>query len=780
MQPSPMTLMTVALAAVSVLHRPSPAGAQGTLEAYRRAERFLPWNASRLMSGATLQANWIPGGDQFWYREVRASGKRFVLVDPPRRYQGPAFDHQRLAQALTARGVPATADGLPFDSLEAFEPGRTLQVRIANVAWSCGLGDYGCQRADVPPARSDREARSPDGRWIVFVSKHNISIRPTAGGEPTQLTSDGSSDRGYGTGVVSPRWTVLDGTAEGRVPVFVVWAPDSRRFMTYRVDERNAKRLVMSEAARPEHDLRPRSHSYSYPLPGDTLTAMASLEIFDVETRRRIIPEVPPVPVLYYGLYPTVREDHYWSADGRRLYKTHWNRGYQDVQLWAVEAETGRARMVIRETATTFVERFYQRAQWSEGPEAVLWASERDGWRHLYRYEHRTGTLQNQITRGPWVVREVLAIDWSAGTVLFTAGGREPDRDPYYRHLYRIRLDGTGLQLLTAEPADHQITLSPSGRFAVDTYGTIDTPQRTVLRSTTDGSILLELQRADWSLLLAAGWRPPQPFRVKARDGVTDAYGVLVFPTNFDSTKRYPILDHIYAGPQTLITPKTLTPDQGPYSTWQRQALAELGFVVMIVDGMGTPFRSRAWHDVAYRNLGDAGLEDHMSAVRQLAARHRYLDTTRVAIFGVSAGGYASARAILGYPDFYQVAVSEAGNHDHRLDKSEWVERYMGVEVGPHYREQANPTHAGRLKGKLFLVHGDIDDNVPVAQTYQLADALIKANKDFDLLILPNRLHDFNDDPYFVRRRWDFFVKHLLGLEPPPGYRIASPDPTPP
>jgi dipeptidyl aminopeptidase/acylaminoacyl peptidase len=378
-------------------------------------------------------------------------------------------------------------------------------------------------------------------------------------------------------------------------------------------------------------------------------------------------------------------------------------------------------------------------------------------------------------------------LDETGRWVYFTAVGREPEQDPYYSFLYRVSLDGGELELLTPEPADHAISFSPTGRFFIDTHSRVDLPPLSVLRA-ADGTLVRELQRADIESLRATGWQTPERFVAKSRDGVTDVYGLMLRPSDFDPAKSYPVIDYIYGGPQVNVVPLTFAqsspfsesdrPHRG-YAFWHAQALAELGFVVVMVDGLGMPGRGKAFHDVTYRNLGDGGIADHITALRQLGDRYRFLALERVGIYGHSAGGYASAHAILAFPEFYKVCVSSAGNHDHRLDKASWVERYMGLPVGDHYREQANQTLASQLQGKLLLIHGEMDENVHPASTLVLVDALIAANKDFDLLIVPNRPHRLDDVGYVIRRRWDYFVRHLLGTEPPRGYRVADESPHP-
>jgi dipeptidyl aminopeptidase/acylaminoacyl peptidase len=352
---------------------------------------------------------------------------------------------------------------------------------------------------------------------------------------------------------------------------------------------------------------------------------------------------------------------------------------------------------------------------------------------------------------------------------LFAASGREAGRDPYQRHAYAIGLEGKGLKLLTPEEADHTVAVSPDGAYLVDTYSRIDSAPVTVVRRASDGRAVREVERADVELLRRSGWPWPEPFAVKGRDGTTDIYGAIYRPSNFDPGRKYPVIDAIYNGPHAVRTPKSFTPS-GP-----DQALAELGFIVVTVDALGTALRSKAFHDVSYANLGDSGLPDHVAALEQLAARHPQLDLGRVGIYGHSAGGYDAAHALLVRPDFYRVTVASSGTHDSRSDRVWWNELWMGYPVGDHYRRQANTNLAANLRGKLLLVHGGLDDSVHPAATLQLVDALVKANKDFDLLLLPDRGHD-QGNGYFVRRLWDYFVRNLAGVEPPKEYPLIDPD----
>jgi dipeptidyl aminopeptidase/acylaminoacyl peptidase len=496
----------------------------------------------------------------------------------------------------------------------------------------------------------------------------------------------------------------------------------------------------------------------------------AKLVVFDVVRRKEIAVGAKPLVQLYYG-GPAVE----WFGDSQRFQYREIDRGYTGVRINEVNAVTGVTRTVVDEKGGPdfLIDTSILITKPIDDGRARIWSSERDGWNHFFLYDTRTGEVKNQITKGEWVVRTIDYVDEKARTLYFSAGGREAGRDPYLRHVYRINLDGTGLTLLTSENADHAVSFSPDGKYFVDVFSRVDVPTVSVLRSADDGRILKELEKTDVSKLTGMGWRFPEPFKAKAADGKTDLYAVIWRPTNFDPSKKYPVVENIYTGPQGAFVPKTFAAYRN-----QQQAIAELGFITVFVDGRGTALRSRAFRAFAYHNLGfGAGGDDHITVFKQMAAKYPYMDLTRVGVWGHSAGGYDSTHAILTHPEFYSVAVSSAGCHDNRMDKATWNEQWMGWPVDKNYEEVSNYTLAPKLEGKLFLAHGDVDENVPMPATIKLVDALVKANKDFDFLIMPNRPHGFGNDPYFVRRRWDYFVKNLLHVDPP-AYQIGQPRPT--
>jgi dipeptidyl-peptidase-4 len=739
---------------------------QGSLEDYRRAERFLPQNARKLVLNERVTPNWLDKGSRFWYKRDLRDGKLFLLVDPALNAVMPAFDHAKVAAALAAAtGEAVSASNLPFDTF-GFEKGETrIKFEAAKAVWIFDLKTGNLVKTEKTEERKD-EAPSPDGKWTAFLRGYDLWLREAAGGAETQLSRDGIEGYAYGSSSPGLQEQVEAGDKPAPRSIEVLWSPDSKRILTWRIDERGAQRHHLLQFV-PPGGQRAKLFSYVYELPGDEILTRGEPVVFEVEAKKLIPVECPPLlmPILMWK----AAGSGLWTEDGRRLYFAETVRGYQTARLYEADPSTGKARVVLTETSQTCVDpHMTYLAVVGNGAELV-WGSERDGWCQLYLFDGRSGELKNRITSGEFVVREIVRVDEKKRQVYFIAGGREPGRDPYFRFLYRINLDGRGLTLLTPEDDDHNIRPSPDGAFALDTYSKIDTAPVSVLRRFPDGKIVRELEKADLEQLLASGWPKPEPFRVTGRDGKTDIYGVIYRPSNFDPSRRYPVIDGIYNGPQAVRTPKSFQ------ASSHDQALAELGFIVVTIDGMGTAMRSKAFHNVSYKNLGDSGLEDHILGLRQLAQRYPYLDLERVGIYGHSAGGYDSAHALLVHPEFYKVAVSSSGCHDNRADKVWWNELWMGYPVGDHYRAQANPTLAANLKGKLLLVHGDLDDNVHPAATLQLVDALIKANKDFDLLIMPNRHHGLGNG-YFVRKRWDYFVKNLLGVEPPKEYPLLDSD----
>jgi dipeptidyl aminopeptidase/acylaminoacyl peptidase len=612
---------------------------------------------------------------------------------------------------------------------------------------------------------------SPDGRRTAFIRDFNLWVRDVATGKETALTTDGVKDFGYATD--NAGWTRSDR------PI-LLWSPDSKKIATFQHDGREVGEMYLVDT-RVGH---PKLQAWKYPLPGDEHIFTIQRVIIDVDqpkvTRLKMDPD-PHRSTLCDHIACRGGEwaDVEWRPDGSQLAFVSTSRDHRHEQFRIADAATGDVRNVFDESVKTFFESGNGRVNWRylAATNEIIWFSERDGWGQLYLYDAQSGALEQPITTGDGNVTQLLRVDDAKRVLYFLGMGREKGVDPYFRQLYRVDMDGKHLKRLTAEDADHDIALSPSGRFFVDTYSRPDAPPVTVVRD-AEGKTLAELERADISRLLAAGWKPPTPFSVKARDGVTDVYGLLYKPTNLDPSRKYPIVNNIYPGPQSgSVGGRSFTPAGG-----DRQAFAELGFIVVALDGMGTPGRSKAFHEAYYGNMGDNTLPDQVAAMKHLAEQYPWIDIDRAGIYGHSGGGFATAAAMFRFPDFFKVGVSQAGNHDNRGYEDDWAEKWQGLlerkpDGSSNYDDQANQNHARNLKGHLLLAHGTLDNNVPPYNTLLVVNELIKANKDFDLILFPNRTHGFGSEPYMIRRRWDYFVRYLLGAEPPKEFELKPPSP---
>jgi len=744
---------------------------QMPVSVYQRAEQMLPPRAAELVLRDKIVPRWIGASDRFWYRVTTGRGVEFVMVDPARRLRQPAFDHSRMAAALAAAANSAVSgDSLPVSNLEWDAAAKPIaaELSLQGTAWRCVLPDYRCQADTTPPA-DPNELRSPDGRWALFRQDHQLFVRRTDTGERRQLTTDGALRNEYGAETQSSTEWVTNRRMGVPTPPIARWSSDSRLVLVQQIDEREVPETYLIQTVGVP---RPKLWSFAYSIVGDP-QPRGTWWIFDVASGRAVNAEGPGMSVPFV---PTIDLGEAWWGDstGSVAYYIERERGSRAWWLKAIDAESGRVRTIAEERGPTMTEPspavgMAPLVHVTEDGREVIWYSERDGWGHLYMVDAATGATIRQLTKGSWAVLAIVKADDRERRVWFLAGGREPDRNPYHLQLYSVGYDGADLRLLTPENAHHQITLGAGGRWVVDRISRPDLAPVTVARS-LDGKDVVPLERADLTRLLATGWRWPEPFVAKAADGVTDIYGILFLPSNFDSTRRYPVVEEIYPGPQRTNVPRSF--DAGI----DDRALAELGMIGVRIDGRGTPFRSKAFHDYAYGRLETVGgLEDHIAAYRQIAASRPYLDLDRVGIYGSSGGGFGSVRAMLDYPDFYRVGVSIVGDHDVKGYLGFWGETYQGPPDSASYARASNLPVAGNLKGKLLLAYGELDDNVPPAQTLRLIDALTRANRDYDLLVVPNASHYAAANGYFRRRRWDYFVEHLLGLKPPPNYLITAP-----
>lgn len=830
------------LALASGLELAPHAAAQGTRLDYERATGLAKRTEGKVFK-QRVRPHWLPGNTNFWYRnDLAGETREFIFVDATKGERRPAFDHARLAAALSkATGKPFAAERLPLEELDFSPDLATVEFGLESKHWRWSLtageltsapaatnsrpglrpmnqprpsartgdetsitflnrtkaaveiywldaegqrqhyarlapGDRHVQHTfaghvwlatdaagktlavfeaaedggeavieegrpatDEPRPRLRRARRggggadSPDGHWRASIREYNLQILDLKGGGEFALTTDGKADDFY--------------TGEFQ------WSPDSTKLVVLRRQPAQERKVYVVESS-PKDQLQPKLQSYDYLKPGDRI-AIDKPQLFDVPAKRRI----PVSDALFPN--PWSVSDLRWARDSQRFTFLYNQRGHQALRVIAVDANTGAARAIIDERSRTFIDysgKYF--CQYLDDSGEIIWMSERDGWNHLYLYDANTGQVKNPITRGEWVVREVERVDESARQIWFRAGGIRPGQDPYYEHLCRVNFDGSGLTLLTEGDGTHTTEFSPDRQFLIDTWSRVDQPPVTELRRAADGRLVCELERADAGGLLQTGWRAPERFVAKGRDGQTDIYGILIRPSNFDPARKYPVVEEIYAGPQGAFVPKA-------FGLQLRQhAIAELGFIVVQIDGMGTSYRSKAFHAVCWKNLADAGFPDRIAWINAAAAKSPQMDLSRVGIYGGSAGGQDSTRALLDHGDFYKVAVSDCGCHDNRMDKIWWNEQWMGWPVDESYVRSSNVADAHKLQGKLLLIVAELDHNVDPASTMQVVNALVKADKDFELLVIPGAGHGCAETPYGSRRRMDFLVRHLLGVEP--------------
>ena len=723
-----------------------PSSSQGTLEDYRRSETLKNKLKDKVYN-APNQVNWSKSGKIAWYTIQTPRGKEFISVFPQTKTRQVAFNHESLAEQLN-RLAKTTAKpfNLPFNFINFVKEDQEIEFSTEGFVWTYALATNSLHKKEPirnepqrywAAAQSDQPDKpifSPDSLWTCYVKNFNVYIRSVKTNKELQLSFDGAEGEYYSG--------------------FVQWAPDSKKLVANKIRP-NQKHLIYFVRSSPEDQLQPKLESREYLKPGDALP-IRQPHLFLIEEQKNI----PIDDALFNQQYSLSRMD--WRKDSRAFTFEYNQRGHQIYRVLEVSASNGAIRPLIEEQSKTFIDYSGKRYRYdvSDGKE-IIWASERDGWNHLYLYDGLTGKIKKQITKGEWVVRNVVNINEEKRTIIFAASGIIPQQDPYFIHYYRINFDGTGLTPLTTENANHTGAFSPDNPFFIDTYSRVDFPPVTVLRSVTDGSIMMELEKADISEWTKASWKAPEVFTAKARDGKTDIWGIIIRPTSFDPNKKYPVIENIYAGPHSSFTPKSFMANNR--SMFE---LAELGFIVVQLDGMGTSNRSKAFHDVCWKNLKDAGFPDRILWMQEVARKYPSFDISRVGIYGTSAGGQSSTGGLLFYPDFYKVAVSSCGCHDNRMDKIWWNEQWMGYPIGSHYEECSNVTNAHKLQGKLMLILGEVDDNVDPASTMQLVNALIKANKDFDFLMVPNMGHSTGGD-YGERKRRDFFVRHLYHTEPP-------------
>jgi dipeptidyl aminopeptidase/acylaminoacyl peptidase len=768
-----------------------------------------------------IEPHWFANNSKFWYTNALAGTNwEFILVDAEKGKRGPAFDHQKLAAALTkAADQNVQASRLPLAALEFTEDGGAIKFQSAGKTWKCDLNSYECtvvasDGASILPSTSaqdemqlanedagellDAEAEgmgfadeqyaapqqqettqaqaqargrgqgrggargqgrggggrgftqgprtSPDGKWTASIKEFNVMLRSEPDGQETQLTHDGVTNNAYGR---------------------LEWSPDSKSLVGWRIEpgDYNPVYLVQSSPAGGGLAVMTERH---YEQPGNKLTSY-ELSVFDIASKKQSKPEVERVD---FGA-PNLR----WRSDNQRFTYEKIDRGHQRLRVIEIDVRSAGVRHVVDEKTETFiwtahpesyVNRGLQPITYLERTDEIIHASEKDGWRHLYLIDAKTGR-ESRITKGEWVVRGVDRIDEEQRQVWFQASGLFPDQDPYFIHYCRVNFDGSGMVALTRGNGTHTIQYSPDRQFILDTYSRVDLAPVNELRRVSDGQLVCQLEESDITELKATGWQPPEVFVAKGRDGKTDIWGIICRPRDYDPNRKYPILEDIYAGPHDSFAPKNFS-GAARYEAYNR-----LGFIVVKLDGMGTANRSKAFHDVCWKNIKDGGFPDRILWIKAAAEKYPHMDISRVGIYGTSAGGQNAAAAVLFQPEFYKVAVANCGCHDNRIDKRSWNEQWMGYmpkdkiysnDPDNWFSASSNIDNAAKLQGKLFLIVGEMDVNVPPESTMRFVDALIKAGKDFDLLVVPGGGHGAGS-PVTTRRTQDFFVKHLLGQDPP-------------
>jgi len=716
--------------------------AQGTAADYERA-RTLRKTFEGAVTNVAGRVSWIERTNRFWYRRSSRGENEFLQFDVDTMTKTRLFDHERLASSLSkAAGETYKALDLPFSTFTFQNNGGAIQFTIGEGLWRCELSSYACTRVERRPGAfqgaggrpPDPWRTSPDGSLEAYVKNYNVFVRSRDKKEDFALSFDGSENNYYDLNTI-------------------VWSPDGKMIAAYRVRPGYHRKIQYIQSS-PTDQLQPKYSTIEYAKPGDTLDIEQPV-LFTLNNRQQIVVDNSLFPNAYEISNPV------WRKDSRAFTFEYNQRGHQVFRVVEVNAATGKSRSLITEESKTFFcysgKRY--RSDVNDGRE-IVWMSERDGWNHLYLMDPETSAVKNQITKGNWVVRGVEKVDEQKRQIWFRASGMYPGKDPYFTYYYRINFDGTGLTPLTEAEGNHTVAFSSDMKYYVDTWSRIDLPTISQLRNTDDGKVIQEIERADITELQKVGWRAPEVFTSLARDGKTDIWGIIIRPTNFDPKKKYPVIEYIYAGPQDSFVPKSFSP------YFAMQAQAELGFIVVQVDGMGTSNRSKAFHDVAWKNLGDAGFPDRILWHKAIAAKYSQYDISRVGIYGHSAGGQNALGALLFHPEFYKACVSSCGCHDNRMDKIWWNEQWMGWPLGTEYAASSNVDNAHKLRGKLLLSVGEMDQNVDPASTMQVVNALVKANKTFDLIVLPGQGHSPGGE-YGERKRFDFFVHHLMGVEPP-------------
>lgn len=715
---------------------------------YKKADEYKSKYSNKFY-GSKLTPSWIGNTSYFWYSVYTPNGTEYILVDVEKRSKKPAFDQKLLAQAIAKEiGKEVDQYKLPITKL-TFNDSRTeITFKTSDKWFKSDLKKYKLTPTqaipdpdpkypegfwDYPNEDKPEAVVSPDGKKEAFVSEGDLFVREKASGEVKRLSNDGSPSEYYSSNIY--------------------WSPDSKKVVSSFYRPVKERQITLVESS-PSTQLEPIYHTFDYAKPGDALPVVRPV-LFNLEKGTQTHIEMAAPDKQFYQLW--ANNNISWRKDSKSFTFTYNKRGHDQYIVYKVDAETGKSVELINEKSKTFIDYRRIETKFLEDSAEVLWISDRDGWRHIYLYDYNTGASR-QLTKGEWVVRSIEHVDEASRTIVLRGLGVDKGEDPYLIKYYSLNMDNGDIVALTPENGFHNAYFSKDKKYFVDTYSRVDCPPVTVLRDGKSGAVIMEISKADISAMLADGYRMPEPFVAKGRDGVTDIYGVIHRPTNFDPTKKYPVIENIYAGPHNSFVPKT-------FAVQEYAALAEIGFIVVQIDGMGTNNRSKAFHDVCWKNLKDSGFPDRILWMKAAAEKYPEMDISNVAIYGMSAGGQSTMSALLFFGDFYKVGAASCGCYDNKMDKIWWNEQWMG-EVGDHYDASSSRVHAKNLKGKLMLILGEIDDNVDPSSTTQVIDELIKADKEFEFVILPGVKHT-DGEKYGERKRRDFFVRHLLKKDTP-------------
>lgn len=716
-------------------------------ELYKKADAYYERYSDKFY-GSRMRPSWIGDTHHFWYSVYTPKGTEYFLVDVAKATKKAAFNQEQLAAALAKEsGKEVNPYKLPIERL-SFNNDRTEITFKTGEKWfksdlkkykltpTQGVEEtpeYAEDRWDFPNENNPKAVVSPDGTKEAYVSEGDLFVREYATGKVTRLSNDGSPTQYYSSKIY--------------------WSPDSKKIVSSYFRPVKERQITLVESS-PSHQLEPVYHTFDYAKPGDALPVVRPV-LFNLETGKQTHVEMADPTKQFYTDWND--NNISWRKDSQSFTFTYNKRGHGQFIVYKVDAATGESMPLIDEVSNTFID--YQRVytHFLEGSNEVLWLSERDGWKHIYLYDYNTGKSR-QLTKGEWVVRSVESVDPATRILIFRGLGVDKGEDPYLIKYYSLNMDNGDIVALTPENAYHNAYFSKDKKYFIDTYSRVDLAPISVLRDGKTGKVIMEVSKADISAMLADGYRMSEPFVAKGRDGVTDIYGVIHRPTNFDPTKKYPVIENIYAGPHNSFVPKM-------FGVNDYAALCELGFIVVQIDGMGTNNRSKAFHDVCWKNLKDSGFPDRIAWMKAAAEKYPEMDISNVAIYGMSAGGQSTMSALLFFGDFYKIGAASCGCYDNKMDKIWWNEQWMG-EVGDHYDASSSRVHAKNLKGKLMLILGEIDDNVDPSSTMQVIDELIKANKEFEFVILPGVQHTEGEE-YGERKRRDFFVRNLLKQETP-------------